>query len=376
MSESTNGGRERAYQALRESEELHRVTLSSISDAVFLTDDEGHFTFICPNVDVIFGYVPDEVQAMTHISRLLGEDLFDRAELAARGEIRNIEREITSKSGERRTLLIHLKEVSIQGARVLYTCRDVTERKHAEEELRAARLELAHASRLALVGELMASIAHEINQPLTSIISNASAGLRRLGGGASPDEVTELREIFIDVRDAGRLAGDVINRLRALASKRPLEQQALDVNEVASDVLRLVESDARRRGITLRTELLPSLPAIAADRVCLQQVVLNLILNAMDAMDQVEPDERQLTVRTRRLDDAVEVAVSDTGHGVPADRLPKLFDAFFTTKEEGLGLGLAIARSIVEAHGGRIWAEDHGGQGATFRLALPARTTV
>jgi PAS domain S-box-containing protein len=129
MSEPTNGGQARAYRALRESEELHRATLSNISDAVFLTDDDGLFTFICPNVDVIFGYVPDEVQAMMRISGLLGENLFDHAELTARGEIKNIEREITSKTGERRSLLIHLKKVSIQGSTVLYTCRDVTERK-------------------------------------------------------------------------------------------------------------------------------------------------------------------------------------------------------------------------------------------------------
>jgi PAS domain S-box-containing protein len=157
MSGSTNGGRARAYEALRDSEELHRATLSSISDAVFLTDDEGVFTYICPNVDMIFGYVPDEVQAMTHISRLLGENLFDRAELAARGEIHNIEREITSKAGERRTVLVLLKAVSIKGGTVLYSCRDVTERKRAEEDLRAARLDLAHASRLALCGEMMAA---------------------------------------------------------------------------------------------------------------------------------------------------------------------------------------------------------------------------
>jgi PAS domain S-box-containing protein len=185
-----------AFQALRESEALHRATLSNISDAVFLTDDDGVFTFVCPNVDIIFGYVPDEVHAMTRISRLLGENLFDPAELAARGEIKNIEREVTSKSGERRVVLIHLKKVAIQGSTVLYTCRDVTERRHAEEELRAARLNLAHASRLALVGELMASLAHELNQPLTSILNNASAGLRsparsspwcaaRRGGAAS-----------------------------------------------------------------------------------------------------------------------------------------------------------------------------------------------
>lgn len=372
MSEATNGGQARAYRALRESEELHRATLSSISDAVFLTDDDGLFTFICPNVDVIFGYVPDEVQTMTRISELLGNGLFDRAELAARGEIKNIEREITSKTGERRTVLIHLKQVSIQGSTVLYTCRDVTERKAAEDELRAARLDLAHASRLALVSELIASIAHEINQPLTSILGNASAALRRLASDVRPAETPELREIFVDIRDQVRRAGDVVERVRALAGKRPLERQTLDVNEVAGDIVRLVGGEARRRGVTLRTDLGPSLPAVAADRVCLQQVMLNLIMNAMDAMDQLAANERLVVVQTRGLPTAVEVAVSDVGHGIPPDRLPKLFDAFFTTKKEGLGLGLAIARSIVEAHGGRIWAEDEGGRGATFRLSLPA----
>src|SRR5262245_35103747 len=125
MSDGTNGGRDEAFQALRDSEELHRATLGSISDAVFLTDADGVFTFVCPNVDIIFGYVPDEVRAMTRISRLLGENLFDPAELAARGEIKNIEREVSAKSGERRAVLIHLKKVSIQGSTILYTCRDV-----------------------------------------------------------------------------------------------------------------------------------------------------------------------------------------------------------------------------------------------------------
>jgi signal transduction histidine kinase len=178
--------------------------------------------------------------------------------------------------------------------------------------------------------------------------------------------------MFGDIRDQGRRAGEVIERVRALAGKRPLERQALDMNEVAGEIVTLVRGEARRRGVTLRAELVPSLPAIDADRVSLQQVMLNLMLNGMDAMDQRQDDERRLVVRTRQLADAVEVAVSDTGHGIPADRLPRLFDAFFTTKKEGLGLGLAIARSIVEAHGGRIWAEDHDGRGATFHLTLPA----
>jgi PAS domain S-box-containing protein len=372
MSGPTNGGREKAFQALHDSEELHRATLSNISDAVFLTDDDGRFTFICPNVDVIFGYVPDEVQAMTRIGRLLGDHLYDRAQLAAQGEIRNIEREVTSKSGERRTLLIHLKAVSIQGGTVLYACRDITDCRHAEEELRVTRLNLAHASRLALVGELTASIAHEIDQPLTAILSNASAGLQRLDADARSAEVKELREILMDVRDQSRLAADIIERVRALARKRPLELMPLDLNDVVNDMLRLVGSDARRRGVVLGAELVPSLPAVAADRVSLQQVMLNLILNGMEAMDHAEADARRLTVRTRRLEHAVEVAVRDTGSGIPADSLPKLFDAFFTTKRDGLGLGLAIARSIVESHGGRIWAEDHGGRGASFCLTLPA----
>jgi PAS domain S-box-containing protein len=376
MSGPTNGGREKAFQALHDSEELHRATLSNISDAVFLTDDDGRFTFICPNVDVIFGYVPDEVQAMTRISRLLGDHLYDRAQLAAQGEIRNIEREVTSKSGERRTLLIHLKAVSIQGGTVLYACRDITDCRHAEEELRVTRLTLAHASRLALVGELTASIAHEINQPLTAILSNASAGLRRLDADARSAEVKELREILMDVRDQSRLAADIIERVRALARKRPLELMPLDLNDVVNDILRLIGGDARRRGVVLGTELVPALPAVAADRVCLQQVMLNLILNAMEAMDHAEADARQLTVRTRRLENAVEVAVRDTGSGIPADSLPRLFDAFFTTKRDGLGLGLAIARSIVESHGGRIWAEDHGGRGASFCLTLPVSASA
>lgn len=371
MNDATSGGQERAYRALREFEELHRATLSAISDAVFLTDDEGRFTYICPNVDVIFGYVPDEVQAMARIGSLLGENLFDPKALAERGELQNIEREVTSKVGERRSVLILVKKISIQGSTVLYACRDVTERKHAEEELRAARLELAHASRLGLVGELTASIGHEINQPLTSILSNAEAGLLGLNGGSRPD-ATELREIFGDIRDQSRRAADVIERVRALAGKRPLEHQALDVNEVVADTVHLVQGDARRRGVSLRAELAPALPAIEADRVSLQQVVLNLMLNAMDAMDQLDAPERRLIVRTGRLDDAVEVAVSDNGQGIPAERLPRLFDAFFTTKKQGLGLGLAIARSIVEAHGGRIWAEDLAGRGATFRWTLPA----
>ncbi len=369
MSGDSNGGRARAYEALRESEELHRATLGSISDAVFLADDEGAFTFICPNVDVIFGYAPDEVQAMGTIGALLGEDLFDPAELVAKGEIPNVERDIIAKSGVRRTVLLQLKRVSIKGGTVLYTCRDVTDLKHAERELATIRLELAHAARLALVGEMTASIVHEIQQPLTAILANAGAGLRLPRDPGSPADA-EIREILRDIQVVGQNAAAVVERLRSLARKRPLELRTLDVNGVARDVLQLVASDARRRRVTVRGELSPSLPTIAADRVCLQQVLLNLVVNAMDALDP-QGGERQVVVRTREAAGHVELAVSDTGRGIAPDHMPRLFEAFFTTKGDGIGLGLAIARSLVEAHAGRIWAESPSGQGATFRLTLP-----
>ena len=372
MSGDTNGGRTRAYQALRESEELHRATLSSISDAVFLADEDGAFTFICPNVDVIFGYAPDEVQAMGRIAGLLGDDLFDRADLAARGEIRNVEREVTSKTGERRTVLVHLKRVSIQSATVLYTCRDITELKHAEKELAATRLELAHAGRLALVGELTASIVHEIQQPLAAILANSSAGMRLTRNGTGDSERAELHETFSDIQHESSDAVQIIERLRTLVRKRPLELRPLHLNDVVGDVLQLVAADAQRRRVTIRAELMPGLPVIAADRVSLQQVILNLIVNAMDAMDPDDGEERRVVVRTGQSDTGVELAVTDTGRGIAPDDMPMLFDAFFTTKQDGLGLGLAIARSIVEAHSGRIWAEaGGGGLGATFRVALP-----
>jgi PAS domain S-box-containing protein len=372
MGSETNGGRERAYAALRESEELHRATLGSISDAVFLLDDAGAFVFICPNVDVIFGYVPDEVRAMGRVGRLLGEELYDAGELARLGEIRNIDREVVAKSGERRTVLIHLKRVSIQGGTVLCTCRDVTELKQAEKELAALRLELAHVARLALVGELTASIVHEIKQPLTSILFNAGAGTRLVDGALDAGSVAELRQLLHEVQDEVGEAAAITERLRALARRRPLQLRKLQLNEIAHDVLRLVAADAARRRVTLESRLAMALPPVNADRVSLQHVILNLVVNAMDALDGDESAGRSVVVETAGAGAEVQISVRDTGHGIDPDSQSRVFDAFYTTKEQGIGLGLAIARSIVEAHAGRIWAENGQGSGATFRVALPA----
>ncbi len=372
MSGFTNSGRADAYQALRESEELHRATLSSISDAVFLLNDDGAFRFICPNVDVIFAYTPDEVQAMGRIGELLGEGLFDRAELDDKGELVNIERDVVSKTGERRTVLVHLKRVSIKDGTVLCTCRDITALKQTERELASTRLELTRAARLALAGELTASIVHEVRQPLMAILANASAGATLVQNSRSDPGLAELGDIFRDIQRDSSNAAKIIDRLQGLARKRPLELKPLDVNDVTMDVLQLVSADAYRRRVRICAELARSPLTVNGDRVSLQQVILNLIVNAMDAIDDGDGSEREVLVRTYRTADSVEVSVGDTGCGIGSDNLPRLFDPFFTTKTEGIGLGLAIARSIAEAHAGRIWAENDGSRGATFRLLLPA----
>jgi two-component system sensor kinase FixL len=231
------------------------------------------------------------------------------------------------------------------------------------------RAELTHMSRLAVVGQLVASITHEVKQPLTAILANSSAAHRLLNESAGHPHAAELRDIFADIKTESLRASDVIGRLRTLARKKPLDLQPLDVNSLVHETLRLVDADARRRHVTLSADLQPDLPQVRADRVCMQQVLLSLVLNAMEAMES-GARTRHAVLKTRLDMNAIDVTVTDTGHGVSAAHRPKLFEPFFTTKKDGLGLGLAIARSIVEAHSGRIWT-DGGDNGATFHVALP-----
>lgn len=249
--------------------------------------------------------------------------------------------------------------------------KDVTERKQAEAELLRQRAELAHVSRVSTLGELAASVAHELNQPLGAILANAEAG--ELFLEQDPPALDDLRAILADIRKDDERAGEVIRRMRTLLRKRELERQPLQINSLVEDVLQLISGDASLRGISLTADLGPNLPKISGDRVHLQQVFLNLILNGMDAMAGQPPDRRRIQVRTRLgRDGGVEAAVIDTGHGIEPDKLPRLFDAFYTTKPNGMGMGLSIARTIIEAHHGRIWAENTASGGATFHLSLPA----
>jgi PAS domain S-box-containing protein len=244
---------------------------------------------------------------------------------------------------------------------------DISDRKHAEE----ANARLTHVSRLAIVGELTASIAHEINQPLGAILSNAEAGSMLLE--ANPKNIEEIKQILADIRRDDVRASDVIRHIRTLLRKRHFEMERIDMNKLVSEVLGLTRAEARKRQIAWKSEFAPAMPMVTGDRVHLQQVLLNLVLNGMDAMADTPPDERWLTISTGRPESGgVEIVVSDKGTGIPQDHFPRLFETFFTTKKEGMGLGLSISRMIIEAHQGQIRAENNTGRGATFRVLLPA----
>jgi len=249
---------------------------------------------------------------------------------------------------------------------------DITESKMAEEALDRARSELARVARVTTMNTLTASIAHEINQPLASLITNASTSLRRLN--ADPPNVDGARErVQLAISDAKR-ASDVITRLRALFSKKEFTLETLDLNEVTTEVIALSLSDLQRNRVILRSELAEDLPLVIGDRVQLQQVALNLIRNASDAMVGVEDRPRQLLVGTQRDgDDRVRLSVQDAGCGVNPQDFERLFEAFYTTKTGGMGIGLSVSRSIIEKHQGRLWAEPNDGPGATFSFAIPCR---
>ena len=250
---------------------------------------------------------------------------------------------------------------------------DVTQRRLSEEALATVRSELAYVARVTSLGVLTASIAHEVNQPLSGIITNASTCVRMLA--ADPPDIDGARETARRTIRDGNRASDVIARLRALFSKREFTLEPLDLNEAAREVIALSSNDFRRHRIILQSELAADLPIVTGDRIQLQQVILNLLRNASDAMVDVHDRPRQLLIKTGREDgNRVRVTVRDAGMGLPPQALDSLFDAFHTTKSAGMGLGLFVSRSIVERHQGRLWAEPNAGPGATFSFSIPFQT--
>ncbi len=247
---------------------------------------------------------------------------------------------------------------------------DITAQKHAEQETHFLRQEIAHVGRVSLMGQLASALAHEINQPLGAILRNAEAA-ELFMQHPSPN-LDEIRAILADIRRDDQRAGSVIDRMRGLLKRNNLDKQPLDVSELVNGVVALVRFDAAARHVRLEIIIADDLPPVFGDLVHLQQVLLGLITNGMDTLDETSREDPHIRL-TASLDgsDAVEIAVSDSGNGVPSDRLAHIFDPFFTTKPNGMGMGLSISRTIIEAHKGRLWAENKDGGGASFRFTLP-----
>ncbi len=255
-------------------------------------------------------------------------------------------------------------------ARVLGLSMDVTQRKVSELQAQQQRQELAHLSRVTMLGELSGSMAHELNQPLTAILSNAQAAQRFLA--QDKVDLNEVTEILADIVDQDHRADEVIRRLRLLLKEGEVNQLPLNVNEVLQEGLRLIRNDLVNRGVVLIPRLAPSLPSAIGDRVQLQQVLVNLVMNACDAMTDNSPADRRVVVSTELSNDqGVLCSVSDLGPGIPSESLEQVFNFFFTTKSHGLGVGLAVCRSIIVAHGGQLWASNNLEGGATFHFTLP-----
>lgn len=328
--------------------------------------------------EAMFGYSRKEAMGRTTAELRTYVDERDRDNFLAleakQGYVRDFKAEVRSRSGEVRHALMAAESAEVNGIPcIITTVRDVTEQNRAERLAREQREQITHLTRVAMLGELSGALAHELNQPLTAILSNAQAAQRFLTGERI--NVEELREILRDIADEDRRAGEVISRLRAMFRKDVAHFQALRANELVQEVLQLARSDLVSRSVEVNTQLSPDCPVVWGDRVQLQQVLLNLIVNACEAMMESTGGMRVLAITTElRADRTVRFSVADSGSGISAERLEELFQPFFTTKQQGLGLGLSISRSIVNAHHGQLSASNIPARGAVFHVDLPAHT--
>jgi C4-dicarboxylate-specific signal transduction histidine kinase len=248
---------------------------------------------------------------------------------------------------------------------------DIEDRKRAEEALRQLQAELIHVSRVTTIGAMAASIAHEVNQPLGAIVGNADICLRWLAR-ATPDLV-EVRDALCDIIADGHRASEVITRIRSFVRKESTQQMSLDLNEVVREAIALANHEVREKRVVLRTELAADLPPVCGDRIQLEQVLLNLIMNGIEAMSEITERTRELVIRSGSdAEDKVLITVQDCGTGIAPQQAKRIFTAFYTTKPGGMGMGLAICRAIIEAHEGRLWVVPNAGPGATFQFTLPS----
>ena len=361
----------RIHQVL-EQEKRFRDAVETMPALAFVADPKGNRTFMNKGWLEYTGLSPDEASASGWVKTFHPDDLSRITERWRASETtgRPLDYEVRLRRGSDgvyRWFLIRAVPVRDKRGKIVKWCgaaTDIEDRKRAEQ----LQANLAHISRVNAMGELVASIAHELAQPIMASTNNAKASLRWLQH--NPPELTRVREGTEKIVEAGTLASNIIDRLRSLYRNAPPKRELLAMNEVIDEMAGMLRSEARGHGISIRTDLSGDLPIAMADRVQLQQVLMNLMLNGIEAMKDTGG---VLVVKSQlREDGQIEISVSDTGPGLPVDKADQIFDAFFTTKPQGSGMGLAICKSIVESQGGRIWANGDGGRGATFHFTLPA----
>jgi PAS domain S-box-containing protein len=352
--------------------------LEQSHDAIFVWDFPGTIVYWNEGAEQLYGFSREEA-----VGRVSHDLLQTRHPMPSQLFDETIERdglwsgELAQTTRDGRQVIVDSRQVLMRegGNRrlVLETNRDISERKQASEALEEAQAQLAHVTRVTMLGEITASIAHEVNQPLAAVVMNGNACLRWLA--PDPPNLLEAREAAQRIVSDANRAGQVISRVRALLKRQPAEKKTLDVNEVIAETLTFTRTEVARRGVALRTDLRENLPAVVGDRVQLQQVLVNLILNGVDAMSGVSERARVLTIKSARKGaESVVVEVTDSGTGLASGQADHIFDPFFSTKPGGLGIGLSVSRSIVELHGGRISATPNDGPGVTMQFSLPTQS--
>ena len=351
-----------------------------VPEAVVLVDSGSRITRVNPKFTTIFGYTAEEAIGHRLLELITPDGLETEVEslmnrMANADDAFAVETVRRRKDGSDVPVSIICVPVSVDGVKkagyVIY--RDITEEKRHQTEQRRyheIQLELANANRVATLGLLSASMAHELNQPLCGIISNCGAGLRMLAG--TPRNLDGAQEAVRRILRDGRRASEIIARLRDLFGRKPPASEPIDLNEATQEVIALSHDEIEKSRVAVRTELAENLPRVMADRVQIQQVVLNLLRNALDAMSTVQHRPRDLLLRTEREEgDSVRLSVKDSGVGFEPHAIDRLFEAFYSTKREGMGVGLAVSRSIIENHDGRLWATLNDGPGSTFSFSVP-----
>jgi PAS domain S-box-containing protein len=365
-------------QQLRDKEEQTRQIIDAIPQQVFVFSADWTPLFANQRELEYTGLSLQEAQSKDAVAKIFHPEDFKKLEvlrerMGSEGTPFEMEARIRGNDGQYRWFLIRDNSLRDEQGRVVRwygTRTDIEDRKRAEEAYSKAQAELAHITRVMTMGELAASIAHEVNQPLSGVVINGNTCLRWLA--ANPPNLDEAREAARRIVRDGKRAGDVVARIRALATKSSSNKERVDINEAIQDVVGLTRDEVRRKHVRLKTELADGLPPVMGDRVQLQQVLLNLVMNGVDAMSAVEGRDRELVIKAQNDEGGqVRVEVRDSGVGLNEDSIQKIFNPFYSTKPAGMGMGLSISRSIIQNYGGRIWATLNDGPGTTFHFTVP-----